>query len=97
MEGFHIGEEITWCIRSDQVMVVREDRPLGKTIDSNVLSGKIIEIIPKGTTYLFYIDIDGDFNLEIEMPTYAFERLYLEHGKIIRVSLKKSAIHIIKE
>lgn len=93
--GLEIGEEVTWCIRPDQVMVVREDRPLEKAVASNIFSGKITEIISKGATYLLFID--GDFNLEIEMPSHALERLGLEQGKIIRVSLKKSAIHIIKE
>jgi molybdate transport system ATP-binding protein len=95
IEGLEIGEEVTWCIRPDQVMVVREDRPLGKTITENVFSGKITEIISKRATYLLFID--GDFNLEIEMPSYAFERLYLEAGRTIKVSLKKSAIHIIRD
>ncbi len=95
MEGLQIGEDITWCIRPDQVMVVREDLPLKKAVAENLFSGEIIEIISKGATYLLFIE--GDFNLEIEMPSHALERLGLEQGKIIRVSLKKSAIHIIKE
>jgi ABC-type sugar transport system ATPase subunit len=95
MEGLHISEDVTWCIRPDQVMVVREDRPLGKAIASNIFSGKITEIISNAATYLLYID--GDFELEIEMPSHAFERLNIKQGQIIRVSLKKTAIHIIKE
>jgi molybdate transport system ATP-binding protein len=95
MGGLHIGEEVTWCIRPDQVMVVREDRPLGKAVASNIFSGKITEIISNGATYLLFIE--GDFNLEIEMPSHAFERLKIKHEQIIQLSLKKSAIHIIKE
>jgi molybdate transport system ATP-binding protein len=95
VSGLEIGEEVTWCIRPDQVMVVREDRPPGKALEQNIFSGTIIEIIPKGATYLLFID--GDFNLEIEMPVHAFERLCPEVGKIIKVSLKKSEIHIIKD
>ncbi len=41
--------------------------------------------------------IDGDFDLEVEMPSHAFERLDIKQQQIIQVSLKKSAIHIIKE
>ncbi len=93
--GLKIGEEVTWCIRSDQVMVLREDRPLGKAVEENIFSGRVSEIIPKGMSYLIFVD--GDFNIEIEMPAHAFERLCLEVGKTIKVSLKKSAVHIIKE
>ncbi len=95
MGSLQIGEKVTWCIRPDQVMVVREDRPLGKAVASNIFSGRITEIISNGATYLLYIE--GYFNLEIEMPSHAFERLDIKQGQIIRVSLKKSAIHIIKE
>lgn len=93
--GLEEGEEVTWCIRSDQIMVLREDRPLGKAVEENIFSGRISEIIPKGMSYLLFID--GNFNLEIEMPVHAFERLCLGIGKTIKVSLKKSAIHIIKK
>ncbi len=95
VSGLEIGEEVTWCIRPDQVMVVREDRPPGKAVEQNTFSGKITEIISKGATDLLFID--GDFNLEIEMPVHAFERLCPEVGKTIKVFLKKSEIHIIKE
>ncbi len=92
--GLEIGDEVTWCIRSDQVMVLREDMPLGKAVKENIFSGRISEIIPKGMSYLLFIN--GELNLEIEMPVHAFERLCLEVGKIIRISLKKSEIHIIE-
>ncbi len=93
MADFKIGEEVTWCIRPDHVMVLREDRTIGEAVAENIFSGRITEIVPKGATYLLFID--GDFNLEIEMPVHAFERLYLETGKTIKFSLKKSAIHIM--
>jgi len=95
MGGLQIGEKVIWCIRPDQVMVLREDRPLGKAVASNIFSGRITEIISNGATYLLYID--GDFNLEIEMPSHAFDRHSLEQRKTIRVSIKKSAIQKIKE
>jgi len=90
-----IGEEITWCIRPDHVMVLQEDFSPGKAVAENIFSGRIIEIVSKGSTYLLFID--GIFNLEIEMPGHAFEGLHLEAGSTIKVSLKQSAIHIIKE
>jgi molybdate transport system ATP-binding protein len=95
ISGLEIGEEIIWCIRPDQVMVLREDKYLGKAVAENLFSGKIIEVIPNGTSYLLFLE--GALNLETEIPAHAFERLNLMVGKIIRVSLKKSAIHIIKE
>ena len=44
ISGLKIGDEITWCIRPEQVMVLREDKPLGKAVSENLFSGKIIEI-----------------------------------------------------
>ncbi|VVB85498.1 Trehalose/maltose import ATP-binding protein MalK [uncultured archaeon] len=94
VHGLETGDEVTWCIQSNQVMVLRDDRPLGKAVQENIFSGKISEIIPKGMSYLLFVE--GDFDLEIEMPVHAFERLDLRVGKPIKISLKKSAIHVIK-
>lgn len=95
ISGLEIGEEITWCIRPDQVMVMHEDKPFRRAVAENLFSGKIVEVIPKGASYSLFLE--GALNLETEIPAHAFERLNLMVGKIIRVSLKKSAIHIIKE
>jgi hypothetical protein len=75
-------------------MVLQDDLNPGKTVAKNVFSGKIVEIVSKGLTYLLFID--GIFNLEIEIPAHIFEGLHLEAGSTIKVSLKKSSIHIIK-
>jgi molybdate transport system ATP-binding protein len=94
MADLKIGEEVTWCIRPDHIMVLWEDRTIGKAAAENIFSGRITEILSKGATYLLFID--GDFNLEIEMPAHAFERLCLEAGRTIKVSLEKPAIHIMR-
>jgi hypothetical protein len=75
-------------------MVLREERSIRKAVAENIFSGRIVEIISKGTTYLLFIT--GEFNLEIEIPVHAFEQLCLETGKSIKFSLRKSAIHIIR-
>lgn len=94
-KSLEIGDEITWCIRPDQVMVLRENKPIREVVAENLITGSIMEIVPKGASYLLFLD--GKQGLEIEIPSHAFERLGLEVGKTIRVSLKKSAVHIIKE
>lgn len=95
VQDLKIGEEVIWGIRPDHVMVLREDRSIGKAVEENIFSGRINEIVSKGATYLLFTE--GDLDLEIEMPSHVFERLCLEQGRTIRVSLKKSAIHIIRE
>jgi molybdate transport system ATP-binding protein len=88
-----IGDEVTWCIRPDQVMVLRENKPVRETVSENLSSGCITEIVPKGASYLLFLE--GGLPLEIEIPSHAFERLGLEVGKTIRVSLMKSSVHVI--
>ena len=94
-EGLKIDDEITWCIRPDQVMVLRENKPIRGAVAENLIKGRITEIVPKGASYLLFMD--GNIPLEIEIPSHAFEKLGIEVGKIIRASLKKSAVHIIRE
>ncbi|MFU8766751.1 MAG: ABC transporter ATP-binding protein [Candidatus Methanoperedens sp.] len=93
--GVKIGEEVTWCIRPDNVMVLRENKPVREAVAENLVTGHITEIVPKGASYLLFMG--GKLPLEIEIPSHAFEKLGLEIGKTIRVSLKKPAVHIIRE
>ncbi len=94
------GSEVTFCIRPEDVMIVRPDRPLREGVKENLLPGVIVGEIPRGDHYsLFFkirsVETGKDYDLEISIPWHAYVRLGLGVGKEVVVSLKKSALHII--
>jgi len=95
-----VGQKVTFCIRPEEVMVVRENRPLRPNIQENVISGKIVAEVPRGAVYTLFFQADdgwqreAEYDLEIQLPSHAYHRLGLGERRDIRVSLKKSAIYI---
>src|SRR3989304_1025945 len=90
-----ISEEVEFCIRPEEVMILREDRPVREGLSENIISGHIIEIVEQGPTYLVLFHAVNGPTLHISVPSYAFKKLGLNEGKEIRVSLKKESIWII--
>lgn len=96
------GSTVTFCIRPEDVMIIRPDRPLREGIKENLLSGIIVQEIHRGTYWTLFFKVSSvetgrDYDLEISIPLHAHTRLGLGAGKEITVSLKKSAIHIIPD
>ena len=90
-----ISKEVEFCIRPEEVMILREDRPIREGLSENIISGHIIEIVEQGPTYLILFHAVNGPTLHISVPSYAFKKLGLNEGKEIRVSLKKESIWII--
>lgn len=103
--GFHVtaprsrpltsGEEVEFCIRPEDVMILREDRAVRGGLSENILSGHIIEIIEQGPSFLLLFHAANGPTIHIIVPSHAFKRLGLYEGKGTRISLKKESIWII--
>jgi molybdate transport system ATP-binding protein len=97
-----VGSDVVFCIRPEDVMIVRPDRPVREGIKENLLTGVIVREIHRGNHYsLFFkatsVETGRDYDFEISIPAHAYWRLDLKVGKEVMVSLKKSALHIIPE
>jgi molybdate transport system ATP-binding protein len=97
-----IGERLTFGIRPEEVMFIRPDRPPRRGIRENILDGRIVGDISRGTEHLVFFQVDQtpgfpSVNLEILLPHPVWVRLNLAIGKPEQVSLKKGAIHILPE
>lgn len=103
--GFHItaphffplmnGDSVEFCIRPEDVMILREDRPVREGLSENIITGHISEIVEQGPSFLVLFHAKGGPTIHISVPSYAFKKLGLYEGKEIRVSLKRESIWII--
>jgi molybdate transport system ATP-binding protein len=89
------GDNVEFCIRPEEVMILREDRPVREGLSENIIPGHIIEIVEQGPTYLVLFHKENGPTLHINVPSYAFKKLGLYEGKEVRVSLKRESIWII--
>lgn len=95
------GASVLVCLRPERIMLLRPERA-GKSSDENALHGEIIREMTDGmTTTLFFraadcrLNPEQDYDLQIELPVYIYERLDLAHRRMWTVSLRKNAMHLI--
>ena len=94
--SYRTGQDVSFCIRPEEVIVIRPDRVIDGRVQDNLYEGEITETTGKGSTHTMYMKIgSGGALLKIELPNFVLRKLALATGKRIRVSLKKEDIWII--
>ncbi len=94
------GTAVDLCIRPEHVLLLRKDRP--DLMRENQAEGEIVDEFTNGMTYTLYFRLDpeyrmadGPYDLEIELPAHVYEHLDVACDKRWKISLKKSAVHIM--
>ena len=94
--GLSKGEKVHWCIRPEQVMVLRKARPAKMSVKENQIEGEITRSLHTGPTYQVEVTADNGMTFMIELPAHSYRRLRLGLGKRENLSLKKREIHIFQ-
>jgi molybdate transport system ATP-binding protein len=93
--GLSVGGQVTFCIRPEEILVIRPEKGPGKVAD-NVVEGDILSTTGKGSTHILYLGSGATgVVLKIELPNFVLRKLGLKEGKRIKVALKKENIWII--
>ena len=100
--AFAPGTRVYACIRAERVMLLRADRA-GQSSDENALDGEIVRAVNDGMTAMLdfrattqRLAPTQDYDLQIELPVYIYERLNLARQRAWTVSLRRNAIHLIR-
>ncbi|MDA8298429.1 MAG: ABC transporter ATP-binding protein [Deltaproteobacteria bacterium] len=97
---FEENEDVYFVIRPEDIIILREDRIPSNAVKENHFKGRITSAI--FTSRMMEILISTSENqsdniqFKVLMPFHAYEIMKLSAGKTVSISLKKSAIHIIK-
>lgn len=93
--GLREGQDVSFCIRPEEVIIIRPDKAAGKVQD-NILEGEIVSTVGKGSTHILFLKTGSEDTLiKIELPNFVLRKLGLATGSHIRVSLKKENIWVI--
>ncbi len=88
-----VGKEVDLFIRPEEVMIIREGKPVKDSLKQNILEGEILDITEKGRYHLVYFQTtEGKIPFEISIPNYAFRNLNLSIGKMVRVALRDESL-----
>jgi ABC-type Fe3+/spermidine/putrescine transport system ATPase subunit len=85
-------------IRPEEVMILREGKPVKESLKWNILTGQILDIADRGRHHLviFREDTEGIL-FEISIPNYAYRNLDLSIGKKVKVALRDEAFWVMEE
>ncbi len=97
-EGAAVGDWVRFCIRPEEIMILRAERPIGKTLRVNIFTGQIVRIVEKGAEHtLFFRHSQDDYDFEISMSNLAYRKLCIRENDRVTVALKWESIWLIPE
>jgi ABC-type Fe3+/spermidine/putrescine transport system ATPase subunit len=92
-----VGGEVDLFIRPEEVMIIREGKPVKGSLERNIFDGEIINIIDRGRYQMVYFQTqNGKVPFEISIPNYAFRNLNLIVGKIVRIALREESLWLMQ-
>jgi ABC-type sugar transport system ATPase subunit len=98
---FEENEDVYFVIRPEDIIILREDRMPSNADLENHFKGKITSAVFTSRMMEILISTSenqlGNIQFKVLMPFHAYEIMKLSAGKTVSISLKKSAIHIIKK
>ncbi len=97
-EGAAIGEQILFCIRPEEIMILKEGKPIKANLQKNIFTGEIVRIVERGAEHtLFFKQGSDDYDFEISLSNLAYRSLNLCEGNRVRVAFKWESIWPIPE
>lgn len=92
----NVGENVVFCIRPEEIPVIRPGRPVDSGVHDNIIEGDVVSAVPRGTSHTLYLKVhNGKGDLKVDVPNFVFKKLGITQGGRIKVSLKKESIWII--
>ena len=97
-DKMEVGKEVDLFIRPEEVMIIREGKPIKGSLKRNIFEGKILDISEKERDHLVYFQTtEGKIPFEISIPNYAFRNLDLSTGKMVRIALREESLWVMTE
>lgn len=89
--------EVDLYIRPEEVMILREGKPVKDSLKWNILKGEILDISDRGRHHLvIYREEKERVLFEISIPNYAYRNLDLSVGKGVKVALRDEAFWVME-
>lgn len=96
-DRIEVGKEVDLFIRPEEVMIIREEKPVKDSLKRNIFEGEIVDIADKGRYHLVNLQtMEGKIPIEISIPNYALRNLRLSIGKIVKVALREESLWMMR-
>ena len=95
-DSIEVGKDVDLFIRPEEVMIIREGKPIKDSLKQNLIEGKIRNIFDRGGYQIVdFISAGEEIPFEISIPNYAFRNLNLSEGKTIQIALREESLWVM--
>ena len=95
-DSMEVGKEVDLFIRPEEVMIVREEKPLKDSLKGNIFEGEILDIIDRGRYHTVCVQtLEGKIPFDISIPNYVFRNLNLSTGQIVNIALREESLWVM--
>lgn len=90
-----VGDEVFLCIRPDEIMIMRRDRPINPK-HKNILEGRISSLKPYGGAVVRLNIKVKSLDLTADVPRHVARKINLKEGEDILISLPVKSCNVVK-
>jgi len=94
--GFSVEDEVEFCVRPEDIMIIREGKPLRKNIRENMFEGRVVSRVNRGATYTIRVELVSGEDVVIVVPDHAYHRLGMDEREEVTVSFKRDRVHLME-
>ncbi len=80
------------CIRPENIMLLREDRPLSKKLYENIIEGTVIKLLHRAHYIRILFAAKNGAQYILHTPKHVINIMNIHEGKPCRISLKKESL-----
>lgn len=90
------GQRFATGIRSEEVIVIRPNKPIGPDLQENLFKGTVTDILAFGGTHTLCVKLHGsDVTIDVELPNCAMRDLGYAIGDDLQICLRKRSLWTI--
>ncbi len=91
--GAEKGQRLAAGIRSEEVVIIRPNKPIGPELQANLFEAAVSDILAFGGTHTLCVKLNGsDVTVDVELPNCAMRDLGYAIGDTLRVCLRKRSL-----
>lgn len=92
-QGASPGQQFAIGIRSEEVIVIRPNKPIGPDLQDNLFQGTVTDILAFGGTHTLCVKLRGsDVSIDVELPNCAMRDLGYAIGDDLQICLRKRSL-----
>lgn len=90
------GQRFATGIRSEEVVIIRPNKPIGPELQENLFHGTVADILVFGGTQTLFVQLqDSQITVDVELPNCAMRDLGYATGDALQVCLRKRSLWTI--